>query len=270
MERSVTAIETAAQPQRGAPTHANRFVLQPQAFDRHSPFLMLMEDWFAPPAGFPDHPHRGMETVTLVLEGAMEHRDHTGAHGMIGPGDVQWMTAGKGVVHSEMPGPNGVHSLQLWLNLPSGQKMAQARYLDQPLAKAPAVAGPGYEVRVYAGRQGEVVQDHGSSYPMGLATVTAEAGAEVRLEIPAEDRGFLYVVEGSARIGGQAVRAGQSAWFDPSRVETVVVQAVEPLKAVLYSGRPIPEPVVAYGPFVMNSMDEIRQAYADYQSGAFV
>ena len=273
MERSVTGIESAAPPQRNAPTHANRFVLEPKAFERHSPFLMLMEDWFAPPSGFPDHPHRGMETVTLVLEGAMEHRDHTGAHGVIGPGDVQWMTAGKGVVHSEMPGPQGVHSLQLWLNLPRGQKMAKARYCDQPAAKAPMVSGPGYELRVYAGRQGEAGEAHGSSYPMGLAMLTADAGAKVELQVPADERAFLYLVQGSARIGGAAVAAGQSAWFDPTGeagLDTIVLEAAEPLKAVLYSGRPIPEPVVAYGPFVMNSMDEIRQAFADYQRGAFV
>jgi redox-sensitive bicupin YhaK (pirin superfamily) len=273
MERSVARIESAGPPQRSAPTHANRFVLAPEAFERHSPFLMLAEDWFAPPAGFPTHPHRGMETVTYVLEGSMEHRDHTGAHGVIGQGDVQWMTAGKGVMHSEMPGPNGVHSLQLWLNLPAGQKMSKARYQDQRAAEVPVVKGADWQVQVYAGRQGEVVQPHGSSYPMGLFAITAEPGAEVELEVPGDERAFLYVVQGGASIGGDEVRAGQTAWFDPSGetgADRLVLVADAGLRAVLYCGRPIAEPVVAYGPFVMNSMEEIRQAFADYQRGEFI
>jgi redox-sensitive bicupin YhaK (pirin superfamily) len=272
MERIVARIETAGPPQRSAPTHANRFVLAPEAFERHSPFLMMAEDWFAPPAGFPTHPHRGMETVTYVLEGSMEHRDHTGGHGVIGRGDVQWMTAGKGVMHSEMPGPDGVHSLQLWLNLPAGQKMSRARYCDQRAADVPVVTGPGFEIRVYAGRQGEAAKPHGSSYPMGLSAVAAQPGARVELQVPADERAFLYVVEGGASIGGDEVRAGQSAWFDPSAetsADSIALVAASDLRAVLFHGRPIAEPVVAYGPFVMNTMEEIRQAFADYQRGEF-
>ena len=276
MQRRVDRIETAGPPGRTAPTHANRLVVPPQDFAAHSPFLILAEDWFAPPAGFPTHPHRGMETVTLVLEGAMEHRDHTGAHGMLSQGDVQWMTAGKGVMHSEMPGPDGVHSLQLWLNLPAGRKMTPARYADQHAADAPKVTGPGHEILVYAGRQGEVVQPHGSSYPMSLASVRIEAGATARLDIQQGDRGFLYVVEGDGRVGVDEIelRSGQVAWLDPSGDgdgdDTLAITAGAPMLAVLFAGRPIDEPVVAYGPFVMNTQDEIRQAFADYQRGELV
>ena len=276
MQRKVDRIETAGPPGRTAPTHANRLVVPPQDFPAHSPFLLMAEDWFAPPAGFPTHPHRGMETVTLVLEGAMEHRDHTGAHGMLAQGDVQWMTAGKGVMHSEMPGPDGVHSLQLWLNLPAGRKMTPARYADQHAADAPKVTGPGHEILVYAGRQGEIAQPHGSSYPMSLASIRIEAGAAATLDIESGDRGFLYVVEGDGRVGADAaeLRAGQVAWLDPSGdgdgVDTVTITAGAPMLAVLFAGRPIDEPVVAYGPFVMNTQDEIRQAYADYQRGELV
>jgi redox-sensitive bicupin YhaK (pirin superfamily) len=192
---------------------------------------------------------------------------------VIGRGDVQWMTAGKGVMHSEMPGPDGVHSLQLWLNLPAGQKMTKARYCDQRAADAPVVQGDKYELRVYAGRQGGQAQPHGSSYPMGLFSVTAAPGARVELEVPADERAFLYVVKGGASIGGDEVRAGQSAWFDPSGetgTDKIVLVADSDLQAVLYCGRPIAEPVVAYGPFVMNTMEEIRQAFADYQRGEFI
>ena len=276
MERRVSRIELADAVQRGAPTHHNRFVVQAGRFETHSPFLMMMEDWFAPPAGFPTHPHRGMETVTLVLEGSLEHRDHTGGHGVLNAGDVQWMTAGRGVMHSEMPGPEGVHSLQLWLNLPAAQKMSTARYQDQLAADAPVVSGPGWEVRVYAGRQGETDRAAGSSYPMGLCIATLQPGAKCPLEIGSDERGFLYVLDGAAKIGGTLVRTGQVAWFDPSSNEPgesdqLTLHAGEqPFRAALFSGRPIAEPVVAYGPFVMNTQDEIRQAFADYHAGSFV
>src|SRR6185437_7272487 len=115
---------------------AKRQVLRPGDYARQSPFLHLSEDWFAAPGGFETHPHRGMETVTLVLGGALHHRDHTGADGVLRPGDVQWMTAGRGVLHSEMPdGAETAHTLQLWVNLPASAKMIPARYVDQPLAK---------------------------------------------------------------------------------------------------------------------------------------
>jgi len=278
MERRVSRIELAAAPQRGSATHANRFVVPADGFEAHSPFLMMMEDWFAPPAGFPTHPHRGMETVTLVLEGALEHRDHTGGHGVLNAGDVQWMTAGRGVMHSEMPGPNGVHSLQLWLNLPAAQKMSAARYMDQRAADAPVVSGPGFEIRLYAGRQGGLERAWGSSYPMGLCFAALEPGAECALEIGPDERGFLYALEGSAAVGADAtlLQAGQIAWFDPvseaaGEADRLTLRAGDkPFRAALFSGRPIPEPVVAYGPFVMNTQDEIRQAFADYHNGVFV
>ena len=277
MERSVTRIETASPPGRTAPTHANRLVVAPGDFADHSPFLMMAEDWFAPPAGYPTHPHRGMETVTIVLKGALEHRDHTGGHGLLRQGDVQWMTAGKGVMHSEMPAPEGVHSLQLWLNLPSNHKLIPARYADQRAADAGVATGEGWQARVYAGRQGDIAAAHGSTYPMGLAIVSVDGGATCTLEVPADERAFLYVVEGAASLGpdGAAITAGQSAWFDPSgpgggAPDTLTLKAQTAVQAVLFSGRAIDEPVVAYGPFVMNTSEEIQQAFADYRSGAFV
>ena len=193
-------------------------------------------------------------------------------------GDVQWMTAGRGVMHSEMPGPQGVHSLQLWLNLPAAQKMSAARYLDQRAADALALTGEGWEVRVYAGRQGEAESAAGSSYPMGLAIATLQPGAACGLEIGPDERGFLYALEGSAQVGadGTPLQAGQVAWLDPTGSAPGAPDSL-PLRAgdkgfrgALFSGRPIGEPVVAYGPFVMNTQDEIRQAFADYHNGVFV
>jgi redox-sensitive bicupin YhaK (pirin superfamily) len=274
VERPVDRVERPVDP---APTHqvqGKRVVLRSDDLAMQSPFLRLSEDWFAAPAGFPTHPHRGMQTVTLVLDGALHHRDHTGADGVLWPGDVQWMTAGRGVLHSEMPyADERAHTLQLWLNLPAAAKMVPARYVDQRLAEVPIRRLPGVEARIYAGRSGEVVAPHGSHWPMMLLDIRIEAGAEFALEIPAAYRGFVYVLDGSARLGAEreTVAAPDVAWFEPTggdtaQTDTVAMTALEPFRCLLYAGPPIDEPIVAYGPFVMNTVEEIQQAFADYQA----
>ncbi|HET7670344.1 MAG TPA: pirin family protein [Burkholderiales bacterium] len=240
-------------------------VIGAEGWELTSPFLFMSEDWFEPPGGFETHPHRGMQTVTVVLEGALEHRDHTGAHGVLQAGDVQWMTAGRGVLHSEMPhGP--VHTLQLWLNLPRAMKMIPARYQDQRLKDVPVRKAEGAEVRVYAGRSGGVSHPHGSDYPMSLLDIRIEAGARLAQQVAPGDRGFVYVLEGEADMG----RAGDVAWFDPGPGDELVITAATSFRALLFAGEPIREPVVAYGPFVMSTREEIMQAFQDYQTGRLV
>jgi redox-sensitive bicupin YhaK (pirin superfamily) len=240
--------------------------------ERLSPFLRLSEDWFAAPGGFETHPHRGMQTVTLVLDGALHHRDHTGADGVLRAGDVQWMTAGRGVLHSEMPHERETaHTLQLWLNLPAAAKMVPARYVDQPGASVPVRRLPGVEVRVYAGASGEVSHPHGSHWPMMLLDIRVEAGQRLDQEIPADYRGFAYVLGGAARMGRDRslVAAPQVAWFEPSPAsgtDTIAIEAEEPFRCLLFAGPPMDEPIVAYGPFVMNTVEEIKQAILDYQT----
>jgi len=276
MDKSIDRIVPAGAVNRRDPDHANRMIVAPEDFAAISPFLVLVEDWFRDPAGFPTHPHRGIQTVTFVLDGALEHRDHTGGHGVLREGDVQWMTAGHGVMHSELPHEREVaHTLQLWLNLPGRQKMIPARYVNQLRAEVPVVTVPGAEIRLYAGTLGEVASPHGSDWPMTLMDIRAEAGAELSLEVPSGDRGFIHLVSGEARVGagGATVTAGDVAWFEPSLdggTDRIAVTALAPLRALLYSGAPIDEPVVARGPFVMTSDAEIRQAYTDYQSGRFI
>ena len=265
MERRVT--RTARALARGPTEQVSnkQQVIGAEGWELTSPFLFLSEDWFEPPGGFETHPHRGMQTVTFVLEGALEHRDHTGAHGVLQAGDVQWMTAGRGVLHSEMPrGP--VHTLQLWLNLPRAMKMIPARYQDQRLKDVPIRKIEGGAVRVYAGRSGEVTHPHGSDYPMSLLDIRLEAGARVAQEVSPRDRCFVYVLDGSANIG----KAGDVAWFDPGAGDEVVITATTSFRALLFAGEPIREPVVAYGPFVMSSREEIMQAFHDYQTGRLV
>ena len=266
-------IDRITRPERRAShsqAHHARLVVAPGDFAATSPFLLMAEDWFEPPAGFPDHPHRGLQTVTIVLDGALEHRDHAGGRGALAAGDVQWMTAGRGVIHSEMPAEGGVHTLQLWLNLPAEQKMAQASYRDQSAARTPVSSGPGYEVRVYAGRHDEAAHPHASLWPLMLLDARVAGGKRVELEVPAGYRAFLYVLSGRGRLEGDDTAIGQEqvVWFKPARSARIVgLEADERLRALLFAGPTIDEPVVAHGPFVMNTAEEIRQAYADYRAG---
>ena len=255
---------------RGPSSQVNnkQLVIGAEGWEATSPFLFLSEDWFSPPGGFEEHPHRGMQTVTIVLEGALEHRDHTGAQGILKAGDVQWMTAGRGVLHSEMPqGP--VHTLQLWLNLPAKMKMIPARYKDQRLADTPVRKLSGGEVRVYAGRSGDVEHAHGSDYPMWLLDVALRTPQVLRQEVPSRYRGFLYVLEGTVRIGETEIKAGEVGWFEPGGDE-MSIDATSGFRGLLFAGEPIHEPAVAYGPFVMNTKQEIQQAFMDYQAGRLV
>lgn len=273
MERKIDRIEQPIERGASEQVEAKRLILRDD-FARQSPFLRFSEDWFAAPGEFETHPHRGMETVTLVLEGALHHRDHTGAEGVLRPGDVQWMTAGRGVLHSEMPhGRERAHTLQLWLNLPAAAKMVPPHYVDQPLATVPVRRLPGVEVRVYAGASGDIRHASGSHWPMILLDIAIEAAHRFEAEIPAAYRAFVYVLQGGAQLGADRrhVRAPHVAWFEPGAIaaaaDTISFAAEEPFRCLLYAGPPIEEPVVAYGPFVMNTVDEIRQAFADYQSG---
>lgn len=279
VERKADRIEHPIELGANEQVQRKRLVLHSDDFAAQSPFLRLSEDWFAAPGGFGPHPHRGMQTVTLVLDGALHHRDHTGADGVLRPGDVQWMTAGRGVLHSEMPYERErAHTLQLWLNLPAKAKMIPARYVDQRAPDVPVRRKNGVERRIYAGDVDGVAQPHGSEWPMMLVDIAMEPGATCRQAIPAGYRGFLYVIAGKANIGADKrdIAAPDVAWFEPTRgaaladSDTISIVAEEAFRALLFAGPPIDEPVVAYGPFVMNTVEEIRQAFADYQSGSLV
>lgn len=273
MSLAITRLHSPGAVDMYAPTHRHRLVVPPGDFAAHSPFLLMAEDWFAPPAGFPTHPHRGMETVTVVLDGQIVHRDHTGAHGALDAGDVQFMTAGAGVLHSEMPGPQGVHTLQLWLNLPAALKRTRARYLDLRLARTPVHREAGAEVRVYAGKLGAIDQPHGSTWPITLLDVALAPGAAFDAPIPAGARAFAYVLRGTGRLGAGETRIGEEsvAWADPAATpETLRFAADTALRAIVLAGQPIDEPVVARGPFVMNTEAEIVAAFNDYRAGRLV
>jgi len=243
---------------------------------RHDPFLMLDEFFSDDPndylAGFPAHPHRGFETVTYMLDGHMQHKDNHGNTGDLGPGDVQWMSAARGIIHSEMPqqSEGRMRGFQLWLNLPAKEKMKPAAYRDIPSSAIPAFTTKDVNVRVIAGKLRETTGPiHGGSTDPYYFDLHLAPGAVLEEALPAGHNAFLYVYEGEALVGEERKAlerrsAGLLSSGDSIRVEA----GGEGARVLLLAGRPLREPVVQYGPFVMNTREEIEQAIADYQSGA--
>jgi redox-sensitive bicupin YhaK (pirin superfamily) len=248
------------------------------------PFLLLdeMGPVQYPPGeavGAPDHPHRGFETVTYLLEGDWEHEDSAGNRGHIGPGDVQWMTAGAGVVHSELPARRireqggRVHGFQIWVNLPRRDKMIAPRYQEIPSTRLPErTSADGLaRVRLIAGEAlgGRAVIE--TRTPVLLHDWTLSPGARVEVPVPADFQVFAYVFGGAVRAGpdGREVRDGQAALFGAGDEVSLAVpaDAKAPARLLLLGGVPLREPVARYGPFVMNTPEEIHQAIEDFQAG---
>lgn len=240
------------------------------------PFLMLDEFGSEKGAdyvgGFPDHPHRGMETVTIMFDGRMRHGDNKGNGGVIGPGGVQWMTAGRGIVHSEMPEQEDglLRGLQLWVNLPRARKMSEPGYQNLEAADIPEVALPGGgKARVVAGAFGGVSGAAGgvAVEPL-LLDLHLGQGEAVEVPVPAGHTAFAYVADGSAVIGGQTVAAGALAVLGDG--DAVAVEGgLSATRLLLAAAAPLNEPIAWYGPFVMNTQEEIKQAVRDYQAGRF-
>ena len=250
--------------------------------DSVDPFLLL--DHVGPrdlepgeAKGAPDHPHRGFETVTYVLEGETEHKDSAGHRGSLGPGDIQWMTAGSGVVHSEMPterirrSGGRLHFLQLWVNLPAEDKMVPARYQHVGPADIPVVhPAEGVTVRVIAGRVFGATGPVETHSPFQYARCTLDVGASVEVPIPVDQEVFAYVMTGNAQVGTDPVDApdGSLAIFGSSGDAVYVTASTDSAAdLIIVSGRPLHEPVARYGPFVMNTREEILQAVEDFQRG---
>jgi hypothetical protein len=282
--RSVARIVTAIRTLEGA-GFAVRRPFPAADLDHLDPFLLLDEMGPAElgpgeAKGAPDHPHRGFETVTYQLAGRLEHRDSEGHAGMLGPGDVQWMTAGAGVIHSEMPEPGfaatggRMHGFQLWVNLPRRDKMMRPRYQEVPAARIPVVrsADGQITVRVIAGeaRGARAVID--TRTPIVYLHWTLAPGARVVQPVSAAANAFVYVFGGQALVGDdeRRVEDGQLALLARDAEAVALASppgAASPLEALLIAGIPLGEPVARYGPFVMNTRAEIVQAMDDYRSG---
>ncbi|OGI51752.1 MAG: pirin [Candidatus Muproteobacteria bacterium RIFCSPHIGHO2_12_FULL_60_33] len=229
--------------------------------------------------GAPDHPHRGFETVTYLLSGEMQHKDSAGHSGMLRPGDVQWMTAGAGVVHSELPSDafmkNGgtLHGFQVWVNLPAHAKMIPPRYQDIPASRIPeAVSTDGkVKVRVIAGEslgQAAVIE---TRTPIMYLHFTLQPGGEIAQPVPEGYNALAYVIRGELRAGDECriVHEGQMARFGGGNAVRLAVdnKTAEPADLLLLAGQPLNEPVERYGPFVMNTRAQIVQAMRDYHDG---
>ena len=261
----------------GAGVHLTR-LLGTNELSYLDPFLLLDEIRSDDPsdyiAGFPDHPHRGFETVTYMLAGRMRHRDNKGNSGLLGPGSVQWMTAGRGIVHSELPEQEDglMWGFQLWVNLPASEKLSEPRYQDIPAQEIPEVTPElGVRARIVAGQFG------GATGPVqGVSTdpifldLMFDADKSVLVPLPKEYNAFVYVYEGSLRVGSRPLPV--------ERDQLVVLSSGSHIdlgggagggRTILVAGRPCNEPVARYGPFVMNTEEEIHQAFNDYQAGCF-
>jgi quercetin 2,3-dioxygenase len=255
----------------GAGVKLKRVIGQPQ-LDMLDPFLMLDEFGSDDPnswiAGFPDHPHRGFETVTIMLDGRVRRGDSVGNKGVIEAGDVQWMTAGRGIIHSEMPerAEGRLRGFQLWVNLPSKLKMTAPRYQDVPAARIATTSKEGVSLRVISG------EAMGAKGPVetliSVRLLLAELAANAKLELPVEDNHtcFGYVYSGSSQVAGATIEAGTLAVFEGN--EGLALQAGEEgARILICDGKPIGEAVARYGPFVMNTREELVRAFQDYEQG---
>ena len=243
---------------------------------RLDPFLMLdafgsdnPDDYIA---GFPDHPHRGFETITYMIAGRMLHRDSAGHEGLLQNGGLQWMTAGRGVVHSEIPQQESgvMEGFQLWLNLAARDKLREPWYRDVQAGEIPRLrTAQGVEVAVLAGSSGgvagAVTREH--TEPLYL-DLHLPAGSRFEQPLDPGHNAFVYVYRGELEVGGQAVPAQRMAILaNDAQADGVVLQAAVPSRALLVAGRPLREPIVQYGPFVMNTQQEIFEAVRDFREG---
>jgi hypothetical protein len=279
--RSVARIIKGMPATDGAGVELTRVIGQP-VLPMLDPFLLLdafrsdkPEDYIA---GFPPHPHRGFETVTYMLAGRMRHKDSAGHEGVIEPGGIQWMTAGKGIVHSEMPEQEHgmLEGFQLWINLPASHKMSDAAYQEYPAEHIPVECRDhGIEVRVIAGvtsrgTRGPVIQP--LTDPVYL-DVHVPAGQEFIEELPASHNAFIYVIHGPVVSGnedGQTVQLARDDLGVLSAGAAVSLQAdSKDARFLVVAGKPLMEPVARGGPFVMNTRAEVQQAFEDYQQGKF-
>jgi redox-sensitive bicupin YhaK (pirin superfamily) len=255
--------------------------IAPRQSNEHDPFLLF--DHFAfndpvegPIRGFPMHPHRGIETVTYILDGSVNHRDSLGNSGVIGPGDVQWMTSGRGILHEEMPrrGPSGnIYGFQLWVNLPAAQKMSQPRYQEVTSSSIPTIEKDGATIRLVAGEidgiRGPVTEIAASPLYMDVKLAPA---SRFSYPIPSGHTALAYVFEGGGEFSNEVVESVSMAVFndDGNHIEVKSDAAGRGVRFMLIAGAPFKEPIVPYGPFVMNTAEEIQQALADLRNGTFV
>jgi redox-sensitive bicupin YhaK (pirin superfamily) len=273
--RTIEHIITGMATSDGAGVKLTR-VLTQNLQRRLDPFLMLDNFHSDDPddyiAGFPDHPHRGFETITFMIAGRMRHRDNAGHEGLLQNGGVQWMTAGRGIIHSEMPEQeNGVmEGFQLWLNLPAQRKMIPAWYRDIPKDEIPNyITEADVSVRVISGTSNGITgaMTREVTEPLYI-DIDLPAGSTFSTAFPASHNAFVYVYRGALEINGKTLDENRMGILaNAPQADGVTLNATVPTKAILISGKPLGEPIMQHGPFVMNTKEEIYQAVRDYQEG---
>jgi len=255
------------------PGHLAAPVVSPENFEMSDPFILLMDDHLDignRPVGGP-HPHAGFETVTLILDGAIYDRDEGGT---LNAGEVQWMTAGSGIIHSEDVRTKGqVRLLQLWLTLPKNERWTDPVFQAIHADSVPVRHEHGAEIRVYSGSSGELQSDTRNHVPVSMVEINLEPHVSVEQDIPASYNGFGFVIDGSARIGDTVLNRGQVGWLDrPSETGTSMLRMVageSGARLILYAGEPQGDPIVSYGPFIGDSKQDIARLFAEYQAGKF-
>lgn len=278
-ERRIVHITHGMPAEDGAGVKLTRLIGTPEIPDL-DPILMLdnfgSDDPKAYIAGFPPHPHRGFETVSYMIAGSLRHKDNKGGEGLITDGGVQWMTAGRGVVHSEMPAQTSglMSGFQLWLNLPAAEKMRAPWYRDIPAAEIGSFeVGDGVTVKLISGRWGAQTGPgpERATAPF-LADVALGAGSKVAIPVPAGHNGFVLVFRGAARLGAdddaRDLQRGELGVFTDNG-ELSATSTAPDTRLLVVAGKPLREPIAKYGPFVMNTQAELRQAFSDYQQGRF-
>lgn len=255
------------------PGHLAAPVVSPENFEKTDPFILLMDDHLDignRPAGGP-HPHAGFETVTLILDGAIYDRDEGGT---LNAGEVQWMTAGSGVIHNEDVRTKGkMRLLQLWLTLPKKERWTEPGYQVFHSDSIPVRHESGAEIRVYSGSSGSLHSGTRNRVPVTIVEISLERSASAEQEVPASYNGFVFVIGGSIRIGGTTLNTGQVGWLDrPTDNDAGVVRVVageSGARLVLYAGQPQGDRIVSYGPFIGDTKQDIARLFAEYQAGQF-
>lgn len=280
-ERTIQAVIAAKETRDGDGVKIHR-IANGRNMALLDPFLLIdeiaAEDSADYLGGFPEHPHRGFETVTYMLEGRMRHRDHTGAEGVIGPGDVQWMTAGRGVLHSEMPEQEQgrMHGFQLWVNLPAKEKFKPAHYQEIPVATIPSLEQPGYVAKVIAGDFAVSGATLARGPVEGIASkpimldLQLNAGAEIVLDLEPQHTALVKMIAGAV-TDRQSKRVSDKNLAQLSPGSSLYLRAEEePSRFLLLAGAPFNEPIAHWGPFVMNTQEQLQQAIQDMYNGKIV
>ncbi|HTK11629.1 MAG TPA: pirin-like C-terminal cupin domain-containing protein [Ktedonobacteraceae bacterium] len=261
----------------GYPHVQNAMILSPDRWRDFDPFILMAEDWFKR-GTFSDHPHRGFQTVTYVIDGRLEHIDNAGGRSILEAGDAQYMNAGWAARHAEEAVDDDlIHTLQLWLNLPKSLKNTKTLYQDIYSEDAPRKSFEGGAIKVYSGTIEGLKGPLETLVPITFVEITLAAGATYTHRLPENHNAFAYVLSGELEVGSSktVVRKTGAMTFtflehgQEENESTLLLTAKKRSKILIYSGVPIREEVVAYGPFVMNTMEEIEQAYRDFHAGKF-